>query len=118
MKRYDGSVRTISGLQGSLFDQGDEIRLGPLSDLRRTPLGSGAWVDHLPSWLSGADTLFERLAEDVPWRAERRRMYEREVDVPRLLAFYDDPAHQHPVPPARRPLSRGRTPLGPPRPGQ
>ncbi|MCX5149280.1 alpha-ketoglutarate-dependent dioxygenase AlkB [Streptomyces sp. NBC_00320] len=83
-------MRTISGLQGSLFDQGDEIRLGPLSDLRRTPLGSGAWVDHLPGWLSGADTLFERLAEDVPWRAERRRMYEREVDVPRLLAFYDE----------------------------
>ncbi|TDU79715.1 alpha-ketoglutarate-dependent dioxygenase AlkB [Streptomyces sp. KS 21] len=83
-------MRTIPGLQGSLFDQGDEIRLGPLSDLRRTPLGSGAWVDHLPGWLSGADTLFERLAEDVPWRAERRQMYEREVDVPRLLAFYDE----------------------------
>ncbi|MEV0412835.1 alpha-ketoglutarate-dependent dioxygenase AlkB [Streptomyces sp. NPDC050448] len=83
-------MRTIPGLQGSLFDQGDEIRLGPLPDLRRTPLGPGAWVDHLPGWLSGADTLFERLAEDVPWRAERRRMYEREVDVPRLLAFYDE----------------------------
>ncbi|MFE6843759.1 alpha-ketoglutarate-dependent dioxygenase AlkB [Streptomyces sp. NPDC057686] len=83
-------MRTIPGLQGSLFDQGDEIRLGPLSDLRRTPLGSGAWVDHLPGWLSGADLLFERLAEDVPWRAERRQMYEREVDVPRLLAFYDE----------------------------
>ncbi|MFF3863895.1 alpha-ketoglutarate-dependent dioxygenase AlkB [Streptomyces sp. NPDC002209] len=83
-------MRTTPGLQGSLFDQGDEIRLGPLPDLRRTPLGSGAWVDHLPGWLSGADLLFERLAEDVPWRAERRRMYEREVDVPRLLAFYDE----------------------------
>ncbi|WP_234344286.1 alpha-ketoglutarate-dependent dioxygenase AlkB [Streptomyces sp. WM6372] len=83
-------MRTIPGLQGSLFDQGDEIRLGPLSGLRRTRLGAGAWVDHLPGWLSGADTLFERLAEDVPWRAERRRMYEREVDVPRLLAFYDE----------------------------
>ncbi|MFI6144133.1 alpha-ketoglutarate-dependent dioxygenase AlkB [Streptomyces sp. NPDC051109] len=83
-------MRTIPGLQGSLFDQGDEIRLGPLSGLRRTGLGAGAWVDHLPGWLSGADTLFERLAGDVPWRAERRRMYEREVDVPRLLAFYDE----------------------------
>ncbi|MET9881849.1 alpha-ketoglutarate-dependent dioxygenase AlkB [Streptomyces sp. NPDC006430] len=83
-------MRTIPGLQGSLFDQGDEIRLGPLSDLRRTLLGAGAWVDHLPGWLSGADTLFERLAEEVPWRAERRQMYEREVDVPRLLAFYEE----------------------------
>jgi alkylated DNA repair dioxygenase AlkB len=25
----------------------------------------------------------------VPWRAERRQMYERVVDVPRLLAFYE-----------------------------
>ncbi|MFE2462217.1 alpha-ketoglutarate-dependent dioxygenase AlkB [Streptomyces sp. NPDC059402] len=75
-------------LQGSLFDQTDEVRLAPLDGLRRTHLGSGAWIDLLPGWLSGADALFERLAADVPWRAERREMYERVVDVPRLLAFY------------------------------
>ncbi|MFI1279783.1 alpha-ketoglutarate-dependent dioxygenase AlkB [Streptomyces sp. NPDC020858] len=81
-------MHAVQGLQGSLFDQGDEIRLGPLGGMRRTALGAGAWVDHLPGWLSGADALFERLAADVPWRAERRQMYEREVEVPRLLAFY------------------------------
>ncbi|MFD9025634.1 alpha-ketoglutarate-dependent dioxygenase AlkB [Streptomyces parvulus] len=75
-------------LQGSLFDQADEVRLGPLGGLRRTHLGSGAWIDLLPGWLHGADALFERLAAEVPWRAERRAMYERVVDVPRLLAFY------------------------------
>ncbi|WKD36253.1 alpha-ketoglutarate-dependent dioxygenase AlkB [Streptomyces xanthophaeus] len=86
-------MHAVQGLQGSLFDQGDEIRLGPLGGMRRTDLGAGAWVDHLPGWLSGADALFERLAADVPWQAERRQMYEREVDVPRLLAFYaaDEP---------------------------
>ncbi|MET9963969.1 alpha-ketoglutarate-dependent dioxygenase AlkB [Streptomyces sp. NPDC006326] len=83
-------MRTIPGLQGSLFDQDDEIGLGPLRGLRRVQLGAGAWVDHLPGWLSGSDLLFERLAEEVPWRAERRRMYEREVDVPRLLCFYGE----------------------------
>ncbi|MFD8413138.1 alpha-ketoglutarate-dependent dioxygenase AlkB [Streptomyces sp. NPDC059650] len=83
-------IQGLPALQGSLFDQGDEIRLGALAGLKRTALGAGAWVDHLPGWLSGADTLFERLAECVPWRAERRQMYEREVDVPRLLAFYDE----------------------------
>ncbi|NXY97504.1 alpha-ketoglutarate-dependent dioxygenase AlkB [Streptomyces sp. BR123] len=86
-------MRTIQGLpalQASLFDQGDEIRPGPLGGMQRTPLGAGAWVDHLPGWLSGADTLFQRLAACVPWRAERRQMYEREVDVPRLLAFYEE----------------------------
>ncbi|MET9356648.1 alpha-ketoglutarate-dependent dioxygenase AlkB [Streptomyces sp. NPDC006617] len=79
---------TTHHLQGSLFDQADEVRLGPLDGLRRTHLGSGAWIDLLPGWLGGADALFERLAAEVPWRAERREMYERVVDVPRLLAFY------------------------------
>lgn len=83
-------MHAVQGLQGSLFDQGDEVLLGPLVGIRRTALGAGAWVDHLPGWLTGADVLFERLAADVPWRAERRQMYEREVDVPRLLAFYGE----------------------------
>ncbi|MGW7103234.1 alpha-ketoglutarate-dependent dioxygenase AlkB [Streptomyces sp. NPDC054883] len=78
----------MHALQGSLFDQTDEIRLGPPRGLRRTDLGAGAWVDHLPGWLTGSDALFERLAADVPWQAERRRMYEREVAVPRLLSYY------------------------------
>ena len=85
-------------LQGSLFDQADEVRLGPLRGVRRTELGDGAWIDLLPGWLSGADALFEQLAAEVPWQAERRRMYERVVDVPRLLAFYRaDDALPHPV---------------------
>jgi alkylated DNA repair dioxygenase AlkB len=79
---------TAHHLQGSLFDQGDEPRLGPLDGLRRTDLGLGAWIDLLPGWLDGADDLFEQLAAEVPWRAERRAMYDNVVAVPRLLAFY------------------------------
>ncbi|WP_031094989.1 alpha-ketoglutarate-dependent dioxygenase AlkB [Streptomyces sp. NRRL S-15] len=75
-------------LQGSLFDQADRPHLGGLTGLHRTVLGDGAWIDLLPGWLSGADELFAELAEGVPWRAERRQMYDRTVDVPRLLAFY------------------------------
>ncbi|MFB8246845.1 alpha-ketoglutarate-dependent dioxygenase AlkB [Streptomyces sp. NPDC055952] len=75
-------------LQGSLFDQTDELRLGPLDGIHRTGLGLGAWLDVLPGWLSGSDALFEQLAAEVPWRAERRQMYDHVVDVPRLLAHY------------------------------
>ncbi|MFI0237205.1 alpha-ketoglutarate-dependent dioxygenase AlkB [Streptomyces sp. NPDC016845] len=75
-------------LQGSLFDQAEETALGDLTGLRRTVLEAGAWIDVLPGWLSGADALFEHLASGVPWKAERRQMYERVVDVPRLLKFY------------------------------
>ncbi|MGW7051687.1 alpha-ketoglutarate-dependent dioxygenase AlkB [Streptomyces sp. NPDC054887] len=84
-------------LQGSLFDQGDEIALGPLHGLRRTDLGHGAWIDVLPQWATGADALFDALAHDVEWRAEQRVMYERVVEVPRLLAFFGaDDALPHP----------------------
>ncbi|MFI9354882.1 alpha-ketoglutarate-dependent dioxygenase AlkB [Streptomyces lydicus] len=85
-------------LQGSLFDQTEDIRLGPLGGLRRTTLGDGAWIDLLPGWLTGADALFLRLATEVPWQAERRQMYEHMVDVPRLLAHYGEgDALPHPV---------------------
>ncbi|MEU0785791.1 alpha-ketoglutarate-dependent dioxygenase AlkB [Streptomyces sp. NPDC006173] len=85
-------------LQGSLFDQTDELHLGPLNGTRRTALGAGAWIDLLPGWLGGADELFARLCAEVPWRAERRQMYEQVVDVPRLLSYYGvGDALPHPV---------------------
>jgi alkylated DNA repair dioxygenase AlkB len=85
-------------LQGSLFDQSDDLRLAPLDGIRRRELGAGAWIDLLPGWLTGADELFARLAEEVPWLAERRQMYEQVVDVPRLLAYYGaNDALPHPV---------------------
>ncbi|WGP13317.1 alpha-ketoglutarate-dependent dioxygenase AlkB [Streptomyces sp. SH5] len=94
-------------LQSSLFDQEDEVGTRPLSGLRRTDLGHGAWIDVLPQWLRGADTLFETLVRDVAWRAEQRVMYERVVAVPRLLAFF---GRQDPLPhPA---LEAARTELG------
>jgi alkylated DNA repair dioxygenase AlkB len=76
-------------LQGSLLDLFGEEGPGPLGAMvQRTTLGRGAWIDLRPAWIAGADALFERLAETVPWRAERRHMYDRVVDVPRLLSFY------------------------------
>ena len=44
-----------------------------------------------------ADGLFDELQDSIPWRAERRQMYERVLDVPRLVSFHDltveDPPH-------------------------
>jgi alkylated DNA repair dioxygenase AlkB len=60
--------------------------------VRRRVLTRGAWVDHRPGWVTGSDDLFAKLVETVPWRAERREMYEREVDVPRLLCWYGEGA--------------------------
>ncbi|GAA4360007.1 alpha-ketoglutarate-dependent dioxygenase AlkB [Angustibacter luteus] len=78
------------GLQGSLLDVGDELELRSLGSMRRTMLGDGAWVDLRPGWLAGSDVLFDHLVEHVPWHGERRQMYERVVDVPRLLSHYGE----------------------------
>jgi alkylated DNA repair dioxygenase AlkB len=77
-------------LQASLLDLAEQPSLRPLGDgsPRRTRLAGGAWVDVRPGWLTGADELFCTLLDAVPWRAERRQMYDRVVDVPRLVCFY------------------------------
>ena len=84
-------------LQESLLDAGDEPELGPLDDgsVRRTTLTRGAWVDLRRGWLAGSGAVFARLAAQpgpVPWRAEKRQMYDRVVAVPRLLCFYGEDA--------------------------
>ena len=69
-------------VQDSLLDLIDEPELGLLTGaVERRPLTRGAWVDLRPGWLQGADALMHDLLADVPWRAERRQMYERVVDV-------------------------------------
>jgi alkylated DNA repair dioxygenase AlkB len=84
-------------VQGSLFDHAE-----------RRALGDGAWIDVRSGWLNGAggppacggkrsdpgncwshDTLFDELEASIPWRAERRQMYDRVLDVPRLVSFHD-----------------------------
>lgn len=78
------------GIQGSIFDLADtEPSLAALAgQVRRRALTDGAWVDFRPGWIRGSDALFDCLHSTVDWRAERRRMYDRVVDVPRLVATY------------------------------
>ena len=75
--------------QGSLF----EALAGPaarpsFAGLERRPLSRGAWLDVHRAWLPEADDALAALVADVPWRAEKRQMYDRLVDVPRLVHTY------------------------------
>jgi alkylated DNA repair dioxygenase AlkB len=76
--------------QTSLLDDLDaEPELGALgSHVERIMLDEGAWLDLRPGWVTNSDALFERLAVGVPWKADRREMYERVVDVPRLVSWF------------------------------
>jgi alkylated DNA repair dioxygenase AlkB len=80
-------------VQESLLDVCDEPALGPLGGaVRRTTMARGAWVDLRPGWLAGSGAVFGRLVQVVPWRAEKRHMYDKVVAVPRLLCFYGEDA--------------------------
>lgn len=84
---------------------------------QRRVLTRGAWVDVQQDWLPSPDDVFATLVSDVPWRAERREMYDRVVDVPRLVHTYQVGAPlPHPVlTQAREALSRHYAPeLGEP----
>ncbi|MCI4674735.1 alpha-ketoglutarate-dependent dioxygenase AlkB [Candidatus Mycolicibacterium alkanivorans] len=65
-------------VQGALFEHSE-----------RRDLGAGAWVDLRSSWADDAHALFDELLSVIPWRAERRQMYDRGLDVPRLVSFHD-----------------------------
>jgi alkylated DNA repair dioxygenase AlkB len=67
-------------LQSSLFEHAE-----------RRHIGNDAWIDYRSGWLNddAADSLFLDLHTDIPWRAERRQMYDRVLDVPRLVSFHD-----------------------------
>jgi alkylated DNA repair dioxygenase AlkB len=105
--------------QSTLFapDRPAETRADDFTGLERRPLTRGAWVDVCRGWLPRADEVFETLVRDVPWRAERRQMYDRLVDVPRLVHTYmiGDPLPHQALDEARDALSRHYEPeLGEP----
>jgi alkylated DNA repair dioxygenase AlkB len=83
--------------QASLFDSGEPSFDRDLARLRRIPLDRGAWLDDVPGWLEGHEALLGALWSTMRWRSERRQMYERVVDVPRLIAAVPDDGRGHPI---------------------
>ncbi|MGI8523643.1 MAG: alpha-ketoglutarate-dependent dioxygenase AlkB [Nocardioides sp.] len=75
--------------QATLFDTAPARPVvRPLTGTQRRVLTRGAWVDVRRDWVAGADEVLAALVADVPWRAEQRAMYDRVVDVPRLVHTY------------------------------
>ncbi|MGN0064224.1 MAG: alpha-ketoglutarate-dependent dioxygenase AlkB [Nocardioides sp.] len=74
--------------QGSLFGGVDTVTAARRPVPQRRPLTHGAWIDVARDWLHDADDVLATLLTDVPWRAEQRQMYDRVVDVPRLVHTY------------------------------
>lgn len=85
-------------MQMSLLATGAARIPTDVSSVERIELGAGAWIDWAPTWLPGADAWLARLRNDLPWRSARRPMYDRMVDIPRLMAHFHRSDHR--LPPA------------------
>jgi alkylated DNA repair dioxygenase AlkB len=88
--RWRANARAvIFDMRGNLSLFGEE--------LVRRELEAGAWLDYVPGWLRGHEAIFEALSSSVRWRQERREMYEKLVDVPRLYAVLPEDGAGHPI---------------------
>src|SRR3954470_389338 len=75
--------------QPSMWDLAEEAALIPLAgSVVRHELSGGAWVDHLPGWVTGSDEILEVLLGDIGWRGGRREKDEREGAVARVVRWY------------------------------
>jgi len=83
--------------QLSLFGGGAPAIDPGFRRMRRLQLDRTAWVDHCPGWVQGHQQLCDILAEQTRWQHQRVEMYERTVDVPRLVAALPEDGPGHPA---------------------
>jgi alkylated DNA repair dioxygenase AlkB len=91
-------MRAAVPSQPTLFEGGPPaVDAGALAAMHRVQLDEAAWVEHLPDWVAGQDALMDALVRGTAWRSERRHMYDRIVDVPRLVAGLPEDGPGHPL---------------------
>jgi alkylated DNA repair dioxygenase AlkB len=83
-----GVQPSLLAYEPDMYDAAGGVTFSNLAEAERTQLAKGAWVDVRRGWLQGGFDLLDGLLASSEWKAERRRMYDNMVDVPRLLRFY------------------------------
>jgi alkylated DNA repair dioxygenase AlkB len=80
--------------QESLFGDDDVPRSDALSfaGVRRQQLDDRSWLELARGWLPGHGELFDQLRAEAPWQQRERRMYDRNVLEPRLVAAWSGDA--------------------------
>lgn len=72
--------------QPSLFGGSAPAFDPAFTGIERIWLDKTAWVDWLPGWVGGADSLFEEILTLRNWHQRQRKMWENTVREPRLVA--------------------------------
>lgn len=70
--------------QGTLLGSAEPTIDPSFAGARRVALADGAWVEHVPAWLTGADELFTIVAGIVQWQSPMVRMWDKQMQQPRL----------------------------------
>lgn len=81
-------------LQGTLLGSAEPSIDASFAGAGRRLLADGAWVEHAPGWLAGAEELFVTVAGIVAWRSPMVTMWDKRLQTPRLNGS---------LPPERRP---------------
>lgn len=71
-------------VQGTLLGSYEPAIDGSFAGARRRELTEGAWVEHVPGWVVGAEELFVAVAETVAWRSPVVQMWDKRLQQPRL----------------------------------
>jgi alkylated DNA repair dioxygenase AlkB len=79
--------------QQSLLAAAEPVCDETFGGAERRDLGNGAWLETVPRWVDGADTLLATVLDDAPWAEHERPMYDQVVVEPRLSTglWFDPP---------------------------
>jgi alkylated DNA repair dioxygenase AlkB len=72
--------------QLDLFGRGEPQFDPTFADAQRVELANDAWLELVPHWLRGHQALFDALLAHTRFHQERRLMYDKMLEVPRLYA--------------------------------
>ena len=91
----DASLTGAMKAADDLIWQPSLLDAGPVPDIDvtfagavRIPLDRTSWIDRVPAWVSGSDTLFDHLVRTADWGQRTRKMWDQEVLEPRLTSWW------------------------------
>lgn len=77
--------------QASLFGSADPEFDRTFAEASRSALGGTSWIEYVPGWLTGADSLFDDVMDRLDFRQRTDiPMYDRLVDEPRLTSWWHE----------------------------
>lgn len=78
----------LSAYQGGLFEEFPTVIDHAFSGAQRIQLDEASWIEYVPAWITGSESLFKELLSTAPWQQRTRWMYTQDIIEPRLTAEY------------------------------